>query len=215
MKTTQYVRQGKAIAVADSGGIRQRWLWGLRLLRDGEAMSESGKSLKHGVTDQLIAAAKAAGLKLSAREIQARLQCARVYPTEAQIRRSTADFEHWSALVQSGFPDYEAPEGEPPADHRTDAERDHDRARALLNMVGEQGALFPLSDFEPGEAILKDLAVYMEEQDGITERFARRGRRRHAYFDRLVAAADGDLSMTWAEAHARLGDGTEVGVSAS
>lgn len=131
MKTTQYVRQEKAIAVADSGGIRQRWLYGLRLLRDQEAMSESGKSLKHGIADQLIAVAKSNGLKLSAREIQSRLQCARAYPTEAQIRRSTADFEHWSALVQAGFPDYEAPEDEPPADHRNDAERKHDAARQL------------------------------------------------------------------------------------
>lgn len=84
MKTTQYVKQEKAIAVADSGGIRARWLWGLRLLRDSDAMS-SEKSLRHGVTEQLIAAAKSSGLKLSAREIQARLQCARAYPTEAQI----------------------------------------------------------------------------------------------------------------------------------
>lgn len=82
MKVTQYVRQERAIASADSGGIRERWIWGLRLLRDPDAMS-SPKSLRHGVADQLMAAAARAGRKLSDREIRWRLQCARTYPTEA------------------------------------------------------------------------------------------------------------------------------------
>ena len=41
------------------------------------------------------AAAKRAGLKLSAQEIRRRLQCARTYPTEAQIRQALADFRTW------------------------------------------------------------------------------------------------------------------------
>lgn len=210
MKTTQYVRLEHAIAAADSGGIRQRWMWGLRLLRDVEKMA-SAKSLKHGAADELITAAKAAGRKLSAREIQRRLQCARTYPTESQIRHAVADFETWRDLAEAGFPPYEAPDGEAPADHRTDIERDRDRARALIDMVGEQGALFPLSDFEPIETTLKDLQVYMEEQEGITARFVARGHKRRAYFEQLIEAADFDLGVTWAEAHARLGDGTDVG----
>lgn len=211
MKTAQYVRQEKAIAVADSGGIRQRWLWGLRLLRDSEAMSESGKSLKHGVTDQLIAAAKAVGLRLSDREIRRRLQCARTYQTDSQIGRAVADFETWHELSDANFPEYDAADGEALADHRTDAERDHDRARALLDLIGEQGGLFPLSDFEPTQTTLKDLQVYMEEQEGLTARFVARGEKRRAYFELLVEAADFDLAVTWAESHGRLGDGTEVG----
>lgn len=115
MKTTQYVRQEKAIAVADSGGIRQRWIWGLRLLRDAEAMS-SPKSLKNGVVDQLVAAAKSAGLKLSEREIRYRLQCARAYPTEAQFRHVESEFEDWSALRAEGFPAREVPESGVPAE---------------------------------------------------------------------------------------------------
>jgi hypothetical protein len=200
---SQYVRQEQAIAAADSGGIRQRWLWGLRLLRDPERMSSS-RSLRHGVTEQLIAAAKANCLKLSTREIQARLQCARAYPTEAQISRSTADFEHWSALVQANFPPYEAPEGEPPADHRTDAERVQDRARALLDFTGEQGSLFPLRDFEPVTTTLKELVDYTEQQEELTARFVRHGRKRRIYLDNLVEAAGNDLSMTWQEALVRL-----------
>lgn len=205
MKITQYVKQEKVIASADSGGIRQRWLWGLRLLRDPDAMS-SAKSLRHGVTEQLIAAAKSGGLKLSAREIQARLQCARTYPTEAQIRRSTADFDHWSGLVQAGFPAYEAPEGEPPADHRNDAERDHDRARALADLIGDQGSLFPLRYFEPTTTTLKELLDYTEQQEEMTARFAEHGRKRRTYLERLIAAAGNDLSMVWQDAFNRLPD---------
>lgn len=203
MKTTQYVRLEHAISAADSGGIRQRWLWGLRLLNDVEAMS-SPKSLKHGAAEQLVAAARAGGEKLSVREIQLRLQCARAYPTDSQICRSTADFDTWTALVAAGFPAYEAPAGEAPADYRTQAERDHDRARALTALLGEQGALFPLRDFEPVTTTLKDLASYIEEQEALTERFAKHGRKRRAYFMELLAAADGDLSVTWQDAHDRL-----------
>lgn len=208
MKTTQYVRQEKAIAVADSGGIRQRWIWGLRLLRDTEAMA-SPKSLRHGVADQLITAAKAGGLKLSVREIQRRLQCARTYETEAQIRHAVSDFETWHDLVEAGFPPYEAPDGEASADHRTEAERDHDRARALADLVGTQGTLFPLRDFEPVETTLKELWDYAEQQEALTSRFVSHGLRRRDYLDRLIAAADNDMSMTWLEAHRRLGPDAE------
>lgn len=203
MKTTQYVRQEKAIVSADSGGIRQRWIWGLRLLRDAEAMS-SPKSLRHGVTDQLIAAAKAAGIKLSDREIRRRLQCARAYQTESQIGQAMADFESWWDLAEANFPAYEAAEGEPLADHRTEAERDHDRARALADLVGEQGSLFPLRDFEPVETTLKDLAEYAAQQEELTSRFVAHGRKRRDYLESLIEAADGDLSMRWIEAHGRL-----------
>lgn len=205
MKTTQYIRQEKAIAAADSGGIRQRWLYGLRLLRDPEVMSPSGKSLKHGVTDQLIAAAKAVGLRLSATEIRARIQCARAYPTEAQISRSTADFEHWSTLVQANFPPYEAPEGEPLADHRTDEEKKRDAARLLLDMIGVQASLFPLDQFEPTQSTLKELLDYTERSEQLTARFAKHDKKRRDYVESLIEAAENDLSVTWQEAHERLG----------
>lgn len=203
MKTSPYVKQGRAISTADSGGIWERWLWGLRLLRDPERMSSSS-SLKHGVAEQLIAEAKADGLKLSVREIQARLACARAYPTQAQISRSTADFEHWSALVQANFPPYEVPEDEPPADHRNDAEKAHDQARALADLYGDQGTLFPRADLEPFTTPLKDLVTYAEQMAELTARFAERDRKRFAYLDRLREAADYDLSVTWHDAHQRL-----------
>ncbi|MDG4784376.1 hypothetical protein O7626_41055 [Micromonospora sp. WMMD1102] len=206
MKTTQYVRQERAISAADSGGIRERWLWGLRLLRDPEAMS-SEKSLRHGVADQLIAAAgkDARGRnRLGEQEIQRRLRCARAYKTEAEIRAALTDFGTWDELARAGFPAYEAPEGEPPADHRTEAERERDAARALLDLIGEQGALFPASDFEPTTTPLKDLKAYADEMEELTGRFVERDRKRRAYLDSLIAAVDGDLGATWQEAQERL-----------
>jgi hypothetical protein len=212
VKTTQYIRQERAIASADSGGIRQRWIWGLRLLRDAEAFSPGSGQLKPGRADLLIKAAKSAGMKLSEREIRYRLQCARAYPTETQIRHACAEFDDWSALRAAGFPAIAAPDGEAPADHRTEAERDHDRARALVDLIGEQGALFPLRDFEPMETTLKELVEYAEQQEAMTERFAAHGRKRREYLDCLIEAADFNLGMTWREAHDRLG-GEPIGVS--
>lgn len=206
MKTTQYVRQEQAIAAADSGGIRERWMWGLRLLRDPEAFAPGSTQLKPGRADELIKAAAAAGRKLSEREIRYRLQCARAYPTETEIRHACAEFDEWSALRAAGFPAYQPTLDEPPADHRTEAERARDRARALVEHIGEQGALFPLADFEPMTTTLKDLHAYAEQQEEITARFAAHGQKRREYLNRLTDAAAGDLSLTWQEAHGLLPD---------
>jgi len=205
VKTAQYIRQEKAIATADTSGIRERWLWGLRLLRDTEAMS-SPTSLRHGVAEQLIAAAgrDAKGRnRLGVQEIQRRLRCARAYRTEFEIRAALTDFGTWDDLARAGFPDFDAPEGEPVADHRTDAERQRDHARALADIFGEQGTLFPLADFEPTATPLKDLQAYAEEMAELTSRFRKRDEERRAYLDVLILAAAGDLSVTWQDAHQR------------
>jgi hypothetical protein len=209
MKTTQYVRQENAITASDSNGIRERLMWGLRILRDSEAMAASGRSLRHGVAEQLIAAAGVNSKgrnRLSEQEIQRRLRAARAYPTETQIRNAVTDFDTWHDLVAAGFPPYDAPEGEPPADYRTPAEQRHDRARALADTVGEQGSFFPLSVFEPVTTTLKELADYADEQEAITERFAAHDKKRRDYLDGLIKAADGDLSTTWQAAIERGGE---------
>src|SRR5260370_38099115 len=77
LEPARYVQGERMIARADSGGIRERWLWGLRLLHDPTAMSPNGGGLRHGVIAVLIEAAKKAGLALSEREIRRRLQVAR------------------------------------------------------------------------------------------------------------------------------------------
>lgn len=211
MKTTQYLRQEKAIGAADSGGIRERWLWGLRLLSDPDAIAPAG-GLRHGVAEQLTAMAGKTPKgrnRLGEQEIQRRLQCARTYKTETEIREHLTDFESWDALCRAGFPAYEVPPDEPLADYRTQAERDHDHARALVDLIGEQGALFPLRDFEPVTTTLKELVAYAEQQEELTARFVEHGRKRRAYLNSLIEAADGDLSATWQEAHDRLLIGNE------
>jgi len=201
VKTTQYVRIERAIAAAAVSDIRERWLWGLRLLHDPDAFSSGSSQLKPGRADELVRAAKAAGLRLTVREIQFRLQCARAYPTETQIANAGSQFESWTDLRSAGFPAYEAPDGEPAADYRTEAERKHDHARALAEQMGEQGAFFPLSDFEPVTTTLKELSEYAAEMAELTARFAARDKDRADYLEQLVNAVDGDLSATWQDAH--------------
>jgi len=203
MKVTQYLRIERAIAAAAANDIRERWLWGLRLLRDPDAFSPGSTQLKPGRADELVRAAKAAGLKLTDREIRYRLQCARAYPAESQIRNAGAEFEDWTSLRAAGFPPFESEAGEPPADHRTDVERQRDHARALTDILGEQAALFPLADFEPTETPLKDLKAYAEEMAELTARFRKRDDERREYLEALIDAADGDLSTTWQDAHLR------------
>jgi hypothetical protein len=215
MKTAQYLQAEKAISAADSGGIRGRWLYGLRLLRDTEKMSKGGGGLKHGVAETLIAAYKKRGWKLSHTEIRRRIQCARAYPTEAQISQIMADFKTWTDLQTAGFPPVPIPEGEPLADHRTPEEVRHDRARQLADLADPQGALFPLSRFEPVTTTLKELADYADEQEALTARFAAHDAKRRAYLDDLIEAADGDLSATWQDAHDLIADDEPGEVNAS
>lgn len=209
MRTTEYLKLEREIAAADRGGIRARWLWGLRLYRDPNAMS-SPKSLRHGVTEELIAAAQEAGLTLSATEIRYRLQCARSYPRETQIGQVLADFKTWHDLIEAAFPAYEAPEGEPLAEHRTDAERRHDKARALMENIGSQVRLFPARHFEPGITTLTELADYTDEQDKLTARFVEHGRKRRTYLEALIKAAGGDLGVFWQQAQKQLDDGNRA-----
>jgi hypothetical protein len=204
MKITQYINAEKTIVAADGSGIRQRWLYGLRLLRDPQAMSPGNGngisvSLRHGMTDALITAAEGRGLKLSAREIRWRIQCARAYRTESQIGNAITDFGTWFALIQAGFPPYPPEPGEPLADHRTRPERDHARAQQMLIQVGPQGTLFP-PEFEPTETRLRDLVRYAAEQRAITGRFARRDDDRDAYIGRLLAAVSGNDMAFWSDA---------------
>lgn len=200
MKTAQYVSIERNIIASETGSIWQRWLYGLRLLRDPEAIAQGG-GLKHGVTDQLIAAAKNRGIKLSPREIQYRIQCARTYPTESQMRNAVADFEAWRDLISAGFPPYPAEADDEPADARTPAERRRDLARHLAEIGLDQEALFPLDVFEPTQATLKDLCDYRDRQQRITEGFIATGNRRSQYLEALSVAVGHDLSQTWRDAH--------------
>src|SRR5260370_26338704 len=92
LEPARYVQGERMIARADSGGIRERWLWGLRLLHDPTAMSPNGGGLRHGVIAVLIEAAKKAGLALSEREIRRRLQPPPGYEKKAPNGHPSSDF---------------------------------------------------------------------------------------------------------------------------
>jgi hypothetical protein len=193
----------KGIVAADGGGIWERWRYGLRLLADPEAIANgNGGGLKHGFADRLIEAATAKGLRLSQREIQWRLQCARTYRTDSQMRNAVSRFETWHDLVAARFPAIEGDPDEQPADYRTTSERRHELARQLaLAGLGNQGRLFPLEEYEPTIATLRDLFKYTDDQDDITAGFVKIGRERRKYLTTLAGAVGYDLEQTWQAAH--------------
>lgn len=204
MKTTQYVNQSRTIATGDSGSIRDRWMQGLRLLVDPDAFTPGSSQLRPGVAAELIEAHAKRDVVLSERELQWRLRCARTYKTESEFRNAITEFPTWFELTQAGFPSFPGIDGEPPADYRTSAEIARDRARQLADLTDPQGTLFPLDQFEPIEATLKELQDYAERGEELTARFAAHDAKRRAYLEELIEAADGDLSMTWQAAHERL-----------
>jgi hypothetical protein len=209
MKTAQYTHQEVQIAAGDSVPARRRWLYGLRLLADPDAFNAGSSQLRPGVMETLTTAAAKRDIKLSEREIQYRLRCARAYPTEAEFRTAVRNFPTWNQLRDAGFPPYQAPLGEPPADWRTDAERAHDRNRAYLDATNGMDAMFPLRDFEPVETTLEDLETFMKDSqavhDDIVAGFEATHARRRTYLNRLIDAVGGDMSATWEQAESRLG----------
>jgi hypothetical protein len=208
MKIAQYTTREAQIVSADSAGIRQRWMWGLRLLNDPAAFGQGSSQLRPGFAEALTKAAAKRGIKLSEREIRRRLQCARAYRTEAEFGQMLAEFQTWNDLHNANFPAVEAAPDQP-ADWRTESERTRDRNRAWLDITNGMDAMFPLSQFEPVETTLADLELFMKEQQEINDSFAATYDKRRQYLDCLEAAAEGDLSMTWQEAQDRLPDDGE------
>lgn len=204
MRYARYLRLEKYIAASDTGGIIERWKYGRRLLEDDSATTPNG-NLKHGVLAKLAAQAAASGYVIAEREIQRRLQCARTYPTETQIRLATDTFRVWSELYNAGFPAVEAVADELPFDPRDADEKARDAARALARRSQESGqlALFPDDKFTE-LSTLGELAKYVDEMAGLTERYAKKDRERAEYLGSLINAVNGDLSRTWAEAAAAL-----------
>lgn len=108
-QTTQYLKLERRIATGEHGGIIERWRYG-RLLLDAKT---GRQRLPKGMIGDLVAAAERAGLKLSEREIQYRIQCAETYQTEVDSRSAAAAMGSWRALCDAGFPPVEAPGSDP------------------------------------------------------------------------------------------------------
>lgn len=211
MRYSAYIKLERAIAASDRGGILERWRWATRVLNDPNMVTPNG-NLRHGKLAHLIADAKSDGIDLAQREIQRRLQCARAYQSEAEIRRAADTFGDWSDLYNAGFPPVQVPldADTDPFDPRDAGEKARDAARDLARLEEEGGGQLTLFDYFPPErgftelSTLADLAKYASEMAEMTDRYVRRDRDRADYLRSLVNAVGGDMSKTWGEAQAAL-----------
>lgn len=209
MRYARYLRLEKYISASDTGAIIERWRYGRRLIEDDTATTPAG-NLKHGVLSRLTTNAAARGYRLSEREIRYRLQCAKAYPTEAEIGTASADFGDWTGLRDAGFPAVEVPADAAPFDPRDADERARDTARVLARRTEADGTeQLALFEYFPDDrftelSTLAELAKYAEEMAELTDRFAQRDRDRAEYLARLIDAVGGDLSATWEQAEQAL-----------
>lgn len=206
-----YGRQERAIAAADTGTLQERWDYGRRLACDPLATAPDG-TLRPGVMDSLIIAARKRGVRLTETEITDRLAAGLAYPCESQIKGARTRYETWAALCDAGFPAISPEPGEDPYDPRGAAEKARavDRQLALGEPGPEQLALFPDDRFDT-LSTLADLRKYAEDSDARTKRHARKDAERLEYLDQLSEAVGGDESRTWEEAQAAL-DGMDDAV---
>lgn len=139
MKYRKFDRLEQQIHGTGSASIKLRWKWGRLVLCDEEFTDPNGR-LRWGAINELMAKAAARGWKLSRREVQYRVECARAYLTEAEIAHVCAQFEYWGDLRSAGFPPVEvasesAPqEPEEPHDPRPPYEK-RDAAVRQLNRI--------------------------------------------------------------------------------
>ncbi len=100
MARSVYLKLESRILRDEQGGILDRWKYGRECLK----AKKGRQKLPDGFIADRLAEAERAGLKLSEREIQYRVQCAEVYGHDRQIRSSAAELGSWRALCDAGFP---------------------------------------------------------------------------------------------------------------
>lgn len=206
-----YGRLEKAIAAADVGSIRQRWEYGRRLLVD-KTKSTDAENLRNGVLDGLVGAARRQGItNVGRREIQHRLQAARLYPGEAHIAYICAQYESWGALRAARFPAVQLTlDADPePYDPRTREERARDSGQALDSIAEKAAGQLELFAYFNEEAFdelssIAELRKHAVDLRDWTQRQANADDRRIAYVDKLSAAVGGDESKTVADANAAM-----------
>lgn len=194
MSRSTYKSLQKAIARDDKHSIESRWEYGRAVLADPKKMAPSGKSLRHGATEALIADAKAVGSHLTDREIQRRIQCARAYKSINEIRHAVSDFDTWHDLVDAGFPLVHVDEPEPVGDipEQTESERDE----------FEQLGLFPamVKNVSIETASVATIVAYTDDMTRMTQSYATTDAKRRAHVAEIVAICDGDLSIRYVDA---------------
>jgi hypothetical protein len=199
MSRASYKTLQRAIARDDKHSIESRWAYGRAVLVDPKKMAPSGKSLRNGATEALIADAVAAGTKLSAREIQWRLQAARTYKTINELRSSASQFADWTALVDAGFPAPTVTEVPSPESLLDDIE-------GTAPEESEQLGLFPpmVRNIPLDRATLRTIVAYTDDMSKMTASYARSDRRRTTLTAQLLAAVNGNLDALYVDALAAL-----------
>lgn len=194
-RRSSYKTLQRAIAKDDKHSIGSRWEYGRRILGDPKKMAASGKSLRNGAIEALIADAAAVGSTLSRGEIQRRIQCARAYATDSQLRHAMTQFETWFDLIQAGFPAVDTDETPAPESALDDIEESAADAAGQLSLFPDLVRGVPLQ-----EATLRHLVAYDEWMCAMTASYARTDARRGKHLAELRAAVGDDLDATYAEA---------------
>jgi hypothetical protein len=199
MTRTSYKTLQRAIARDDKHSIVSRWEFGHAILADPKMMAASGKSLRHGAMEALIATAKAVETTLTEREVQRRIQCARTYKSINEIRRAAADFADWRDLADAGFPVTFVDEVPSP-------DSVLDGIEATDPQEFEQLGLFPpmVKSVPLEQASLRVLVSYAEDMRNMTASYARRDDERARHLSDLCAAVGGDLDVLYPDAIAAL-----------
>jgi hypothetical protein len=199
MRYERYKRIDNAIKASDSGGIWERWRYGRRLVCDDEMTTANGYLL-HGKLDWLVRRSK-----VSEREIQRRLQCARAYPQESQIRQILADFKTWDDLHRANFPPVSATEGERPYNPlETDEivqQHDAQTQRIVEDEQYDGGGLIPRDAF-PDSTPLAEIDRWADQELELMARGMGKAQRRRFYVDGLIKAA----GSGWRERNVTLGE---------
>jgi hypothetical protein len=195
----RYLRIDNAIKASDNGGIWQRWRYGRRIVCDYEASTPRGY-LKHGKLEWFI---QRSGV--SAREIQWRMQAAKAYPKESQIRAACTHFATWWDLTHSGFPPFEGDPDERPYNplETDELERQH---AAETDRRGEEalyddgyGALIPRDAF-PDSTPLPEIDRYADQELELAARHTDAAQRLRFYVDSLKKAVPDWQNATLGEA---------------
>ncbi|MGH3921854.1 MAG: hypothetical protein ACRDTT_03080 [Pseudonocardiaceae bacterium] len=194
MKTTQYLKLERRIAVGERGGILDRWRYG-RALLDAKA---GRRQLPHGMVADLIKAAERAGLTLSEREIRRRVQCAEAYDSEAKVGHAVADFGTWRDLAEAGFPPVEGRGYDPDeldAEGLTDAPDSWEQLQldipGLKEVISVRGRKVPLVRGEDG-ATVADVAAYVAMCEEKHDNFGKTVEQARQSLQTMRAGCDGD-----------------------
>ncbi len=170
MKTTVYLKLEQKIAADEFGGIKHRWDFGRALLKE----KAGRQKLPDGMLADIVAAATAAGLKVSEREIQRRIKCAEVYVNDRQLRHACDAMGSWRALVNANFPPAESDDPDDlEAAGISTAAPDEWEQLSLIPGLGEMlkvgGRQIPLA-----EATIADVMRYRDMYAQIHANFAKK-----------------------------------------